>query len=57
MYNLLSPNVIMLLATISSLENDLLHSTIDKLSLQVKQLSIPFGSEEALFLMMRKFYF
>jgi len=43
MYNLLSPNVI-------SLENDLAkyHSTIDKLSLQVKQLSIPFGSEEAL---------
>jgi len=41
----------MLLATISSLENDLakFHSTIDKLSLQVKQLSIPFGSEEALF--------
>jgi len=41
----------MLLATISSLENDLatFHCTIDKLSLQVKQLSIPFGSEEALF--------
>jgi len=38
-------------STISSLENYLAkcHSTIDKLSLQVKQLLIPFRSEEALY--------
>ena len=38
-------------ATISSLQNDLAkcHCTIDKLSLQIKQMSTPFGSEETLF--------
>ena len=38
-------------ATISSLQDDLArcHCTIDKLSLQIKQMSTPFGSEEAFF--------
>ena len=38
-------------ATISSLQDDLVkcHCTIDKLLLQIKQMSTPFGSEEALF--------
>ena len=38
-------------ATISSLQNDLAkcHCTIDKLSLQIKQMLTPFGSEETFF--------
>ena len=38
-------------ATISSLRDDLAkcHCTIEKLSLQIKQMSIPFGSDEMLF--------
>ena len=38
-------------AMISSLQDDLArcHCTIDKLSLQIKQMSTPFGSKEALF--------
>jgi len=50
MYNLLSP-CDYASSYYKLLENDLakFHSTVDKLSLQVKQLSIPFGSEEALF--------